>query len=153
MGTCWLRHLRGPLMAAATIIVVSACASGDAVPPTSRPISTPTVQSLAGLRPVLAGMDLEEGVPYSYRFQLHCGMKYLADLDGVDWVTLEPLYDGVGRLPGAFEEFLVDPGEVISPVLRTQITLVTEDELELTLPDGTFVSTYRPTDDEIPGCA
>lgn len=96
---------------------------------------------------------IDEGVTYRYNFYIHCGMKWIESLNGTTWVSEDPIYRGSGRAPERLREFFVDTDEVISPVLRTRITLVAEDEIRLTLPDGSETSTYRSTDQAWPGCA
>ena len=141
------------LIAAACVMASAACASGDASPTTARPASTPTADLSAGLDAVFGGVEVEAGVTYTFRFGLHCGMRYIPNLNGVNWAADELVYDGVGRVPEAYQAFLVDPDEVISGVLRTHLTLTAHGDIELTLPDGSLVSTYQPTEVEIPGCA
>ena len=99
------------------------------------------------------GIDLEEDVTYRYKFYIHCGMEWLHSFNGEAWITDEPIYNGVGRAPDGLRPFFVNPDEVISPELWTQITLVSADEIRLTLPDGSRASTYHPSDEDWPGCA
>jgi hypothetical protein len=75
-----------------------------------------------------------------------------AHLNGVNWATRVPPYPG-NNPNTEFREFFTNPNESVSPVLRTHITLVSDNELRLTLPDGTYESTYHPTDEDIPPCA
>ncbi len=95
--------------------------------------------------------DLELGQTYRYRFQIHCGMEWLAEFNAKNWVTDAPIFRG--SYPEDLRKFFTDPKEQISPELWTYITLVSEDEIRLTLPDGSDETVYRPTDDEWPGCA
>lgn len=103
--------------------------------------------------PVTGGATLEQGVTYRYAFFIHCGMEWLEELNGTLWRTDAPIYRGVGKTPDSLRQFLVNPDETISPDLWTHITLVSPDEILLTLPDESQESNYHPTDDERPGCA
>lgn len=123
--------------------------SPEPVPATRR---DPTQFSI-GLVSVSPGMTIDVGTEYLHLFRIHCGMRYIEDLNGTNWKTDRPLYTGRGGWPDGFRQFFSDPNESVSPVLRTHITLISNDELHLTLPDGTYESTYHPTDEDVPPCA
>lgn len=94
---------------------------------------------------------LEVGETHPYRFQIHCGMEWLGEFNATNWVTDDPMFRG--SYPEDLREFFANPDEQISPELWTHITLMAEDEIRLTLPDGSRETVYRPTDAEWPGCA
>lgn len=125
----------------ALLVFAGACTNG---PATTSDSELPLVQNLG---------TLEQGVTYNFRFYIHCGMKWLESFNGTAWVTDDSIYQGSGRPPEDLRQFFTNPDEVISPILRTRITLVEEDEIRLALPDGSQSSTYHPTDEEMPGCA
>lgn len=136
----------------AAMLVIASCTTGQVATTDTRVVSSP-VDPSAGLETVVPGEALQKGVSYVYRFPIHCGMKYVPDLNGTNWATDQPLYGGTGQWPSGFKEYFVDPQEAISPVLRTHLTLISGQELQLTLPDGTRPSVYHPTEDEVPPCA
>lgn len=102
---------------------------------------------------VMDGAGLEVGLTYRYRFYIHCGMEWLIDFNDRTWVTEQPIYDGIGRYSDDLRRFFTNPDEQISPEMWVYLKLVAEDEIQLTLPDGSQESVYHPTDDEWPGCA
>lgn len=115
--------------------------------------SEPTNTASSDL-PILGnGPGLEIGQTYRYPFYIHCGTEWLIDINDTVWKTDTPLYDGTGRYREDLRQFFRNPDEQISPELWTHLTLVSESEIRLTLPDGTEESTYHPTDEEWPGCA
>ncbi len=67
--------------------------------------------------------------------------------------TDNPVYPGTDNYPESLRQWFRNPDEQISPELWTYITLIAEDEIRLTLPDRSSESIYRPTDEEMPGCA
>ena len=125
----------------ALLVFAGACTNGPGITSDSE---LPLMQNLGTLEP---------GVTYNYRFYIHCGMKWLESFNGMAWVTDEPMYRGTDRPSEDLRQFFTNPDEVISPILRTRITLVGEDEIRVTLPDGSQSSTYHPTGEEWPGCA
>lgn len=139
-------------VAGAAMLIIAACTTAQ-VATTDTQAGSPPVDPSAGLETVGPGEALQEGVSYLYRFPIHCGMKYVPDLNGTNWATDQPLYGGSGQWPSGFKEFFVDPQEAISPVLRTHLTLIGGQELQLTLPDGSRPSVYHPTEEEVPPCA
>ena len=94
---------------------------------------------------------LEVGVPHGYLFPLHCGMRYISNVDGRNWETPDPPYDGVGPVPDTLRDFYTDPRESISPVVAGILKLVEPDVLEFQV--GSLTIRYTPTTTEIPGCA
>jgi len=94
---------------------------------------------------------LEIGQTYRYRFQIHCGMEWLGEFNDKTWVADNPIFRGA--YPESLREFFTDPEERISPELWTRIMLVSDVEIQLTLPDGTRETSYYPTDRESSGCA
>lgn len=134
--------LRKLVLAVALVIVMAACTTADSTPPTTSDL------------PVVGNNGrLELGVTHRYRFYIHCGMEWLIGFNGTAWRTEEPITRGMGYITDDLRQFFVNPDEVIGPELWTHVTLVAEDEIRLTLPDGSKSSTYHPTDDEWPGCA
>ena len=102
---------------------------------------------------VHSGAQIQEGTTYRYPFYIHCGMRWL-DFNDAVWKTDDPVYRGTGsRYPESLRQWFRNPDEQISPELWTYVTLAATDEITLTLPDGSSESTYRPTDEEMPGCA
>ncbi len=97
--------------------------------------------------------QLEVGGTYRYKFQIHCGMQWLIDFNGVTWTTDDSIFDGAGRYSEDLRKFFSDPNQQISPELWTHITLVAPGEIRLTLPDGSQESIYHPSIAEWPGCA
>ncbi len=112
-----------------------------------------TRQLSEGLEVAVGGSTLTLGVAYLYRFGIHCGTRYIWELNGTNWETDEVIHSGTGRWADDLRQFFTNPNEAISPELRTHLTLVAEDELLLTLPDGSLPSTYRPTGKEPIPCA
>lgn len=98
------------------------------------------------------GGQLEQGETYRYPFYIHCGMRWL-DFNDAVWKTENPVYRGTDNYPESLRRWFRDPDQQISPELWTHITLTAEDEIRLTLPDGSSESIYGPTDEEMPGCA
>jgi hypothetical protein len=94
---------------------------------------------------------LEVGVPHGYLFPLHCGMRYISDVDGRNWETPDPPYDGVGPVPETLRDFYTNPNESISPVVVGIVELAEPDVLEFKV--GKTAVRYTPTTAEIPGCA
>lgn len=144
-----VRRRVGVIGLLAVMLGAAACATSTG----STTTNTDTRQLSEGLAGVSAGATVDPGVEYLYAFGIHCGMRYIEDINGVNWATDRPLYIGSGSWPESFRQFFVNPEEAISPVLRTHITLIGADELVLTLPDGSKASTYTPTTDEVPPCA
>lgn len=110
---------------------------------------TPTSEAL----PPLPAGSLETGVPYGYLFQIHCGMRYLEDIDGRDWQTDQPPYDGFGPFPDQLRQAFENPNESISPVVVGTIELVSDNILEFRARNSDLVVPYEPTKTNIPGCA
>ncbi len=120
-------------LVAALLVLSGGCSDGDD----------------ADLPVVHSAVALELGVTYRHRFYIHYGMKWLQSFNGTPWVTDDPIYGDSSRPPpDDLRRFLTNPDEVISPELWTHSTLVAEDEIRLTLPDGWQTSTYHATDDE-----
>jgi len=88
---------------------------------------------------------------YRYRFQIHCGMEWLGEFNGMWWFTDDPIFRG--SYPENLRQYFTNPDEQVSPEVWTHITLVADDEIRLTLPDGSDESVYYATDREWPGCA
>ncbi len=118
---------------------MAGCSSGDAVDE-----SLPVVYN---------GGQLELGETYRYPFYIHCGMRWMDSFNGTVWKTDNPVYPGTDNYPESLRQWFRNPDEQISPELWTYITLIAEDEIRLTLPDRSSESIYRPTDEEMPGCA
>ena len=119
----------------------------------SEPIVTPSTTPSTTLPSVGNNGILQQDVTYRYRFYIHCGMEWLIGFNGTAWITDEPITRGMGYITDDLPQFFVNPDEVISPELWTHVTLVSEDELHITLPDGSKSSVYHPTDEDWPGCA
>ena len=101
---------------------------------------------------VYSGAELEMGEIYRYPFYIHCGMRWL-DFNDAVWKTDDPVYRGTDNYPESLRQWFRNSDEQISPELWTYVTLTAEGEIRLTLPDGSSESIYRPTDEEMPGCA
>ena len=78
-------------------------------------------------------------------------MEWLGEFNAKVWVTEDPIFRG--SYPEDLRRFFTDGNERISPELWTRITLAADDEIRLTLPDGSSETVYHPTDEEWPGCA
>ena len=124
----------------ATALLLAGCSSEEAATTESPPI-------------VYNGGVLELGETYRYPFYIHCGMEWLIGFNDTVWTTDQPIYDGNGIPPEDLRQFYRNKQEQISPELWTYLTLVADDEIRLTLPDGSGETLYRPTEEEWPGCA
>jgi len=140
----------------ATAAVIASVLLGACVPRNAPPSSALTSSSMA--HPIdassmaNAGKDLEQGTAYALGLNLHCGMKYIFGVDGRNWETSNPPYDGTGKIPAVLRDSLVDPNESVSPVLAAHVELLGDDELLLTSADGKVSVIYYPAAGEIQPC-
>ena len=87
-----------------------------------------------------------------YRFFIHCGMRYLQNIDGRDWETTESPYDGVGPYPEELRQAFLDPNEAVSPIVMGTIEITTGDTLVFRVRNSDLTIIYRPTTVTIPPC-
>ena len=124
-------------------VVVAACGAGSAGPSTTPPAapSTSTTTNTAA------------SVGDPYRFFIHCGMRYIQNIDGRNWETTEPPYDGVGPFPDELRQAFLDPDEAVSPIVLGSIEITADDTLVFRVRNSDLTVTYRPTTATIPPCA
>lgn len=145
--------VRAAIVTVAIALFVGACATSNGSSP-GAVTSQSEVQPNA--EPSLPNADtqpLEQGITYVLRLNLHCGMKYIYNVDGRNWETSNSPYNGTGRMPTVLRDALVDPNESVSPVLVAQVELLSDDELLLKVPEGDLSVTYRPSSVGIEPCA
>ena len=124
------------------VVVVAACDTGTAGPATTPPTALST--SIA--------TNAAASVGDPYRFFIHCGMRYIRNIDGRNWETTEPPYDGVGPFPDELRQAFVDPDEAVSPVVLGSIEITAGDALVFRVRNSDLTVTYRPTTATIPPC-
>ena len=93
--------------------------------------------------------ELEVGTTYRYPLYIHCGMDYLATLNGHYWYLLDApdgtIETGAGQQP--------DPSwPVADQTIFGFITLVDENTIEYTIGDGDVIAVYGPSDEPPPMC-
>lgn len=124
------------------VVVASACDTGSAAPSTTSPTASSTSLTT----------DTTESLGDPYRFFIHCGMRYLRNVDGRNWETTESPYDGVGPFPDELRPAFEDPNEAVSPVVLGSIHMTTDDSLVFRVRNSDLAVTYRPTAASIPPC-
>jgi len=134
-------HLLGVFLL--VMIAASGCNTGSAVVTTTVPTAPTTVTT--------AHTTLAVGEPY--RFFIHCGMRYIRNIDGRNWETDESPYDGVGPFPDELRQAFLDPNEAVSPVVLGSIEITAADTLVFRARNSGLTVVSHPTGANIPGCA
>ena len=116
--------------------------------------STSTVETIPYASTRTYGDQLEVGVVYRVVLFLHCSTELLA-FDGMTWEQTEgDLFSrGFGGWDADVRAFFVNENEAVSPEVYTRVTLLDEETLRVTLPDGSRENRYVPTDREVVPCA
>lgn len=93
--------------------------------------------------------ELVVGTTYRHPLYIHCGMGYLATLNGRHWYLVDAPQGtadtGSGRRPRS-------NWPVAQQTIFGFVTLVDENTIEYTIDDGDVIGVYEPSDQEPPGC-
>lgn len=93
--------------------------------------------------------ELAVGTTYRLPLYIHCGMDYLADLNGRHWYLAHApkgtVETGAGHRPPS-------SWPVAQQTIFGYVTLVDEDTIEYTIGDGEVIAIYEPSDQQPPGC-
>jgi hypothetical protein len=146
------RHARGILLAtvAVAIVLFTSCTSDpdETAPPTATEPTTSLGSSDETPR-VDFGGRLEPNVTYPYPMDLHCGLDQLGEFNGVAWILTEAPggnpEQGAGQSPPA--HWPLGPEGVDG-----RLTLVGQDRIEYSLPDGELIAVYEPSPDPFVPC-
>jgi hypothetical protein len=93
--------------------------------------------------------ELAVGTTYRLPLYIHCGMGYLADLNGRHWYLADApqgtVETGAGHEP--------PPNwPVAQQTIFGYATLIDDNTIEYTIADGDVIATYEPSDQQPPGC-
>ena len=123
-------------------LVLAACAS------------TSSVETIPYASTRTFGDQLDVGVIYRVILFAHCSTELLV-FNGVTWEQTEGelLSRGSGGWDDDVRAFFVNQNEAISPEVYARATLLDEETLRITLPDGSRENRYEPTDREFVPCA
>lgn len=93
--------------------------------------------------------DLAVGATYRLPLYIHCGMGYLANLNGRHWYLVDApqgtVETGSGQRPRS-------NWPVAQQTIFGFVTLVDENTIEYTIGDGEVIGVYEPSDEQPPGC-
>lgn len=94
-------------------------------------------------------VELAVGTTYRLPLYIHCGMDYLADLNGRHWYLAEApkgtVETGAGHKPPS-------NWPVAQQTIFGYVTLIDDNTIEYTITDGDVIATYEPSDKQPPGC-
>lgn len=117
---------------------------GTAAPPAVATWEPPEIETPL----VTYGGTIETGVTYRYPLYIHCGMDYLAELNGRFWYLNEAdatPETGAGDSPPA-------SWPVAQQTIFGYVTLTDDSTIEYSIGDGEVIATYSPSEVEPPRC-